>query len=270
MDPFLVTVQLESYDYVLFQQEVLEVFEGNAVAETFPGWEAVLVLSVSDGALQPGVVFSGQDQHFSNNLSLSFLVLSGSDLVEHRQQEYNFIPLIQQEESVILDILKLLIILSQPLTNFIIVGNFTSFYVLVALLNLSIEHISFEIIFLVVFDKTNRVVNDLLLFFELAGVDDDQILAQVQFAHILAETTVHGQGKGQFLLHLLLKVAGDFMLEELLPAHSIFGVGPEHLPDELFAHVGDVVDSSREVKIFLVDHNFEFVDVFGVEGGSGY
>ena len=105
MDPFLVTVQLESYDYVLFQQEVLEVFEGNAVAETFPGWEAVLVLSVSDGALQPGVVFSGQDQHFSNNLSLSFLIFSGSDFIEHRQQEYDFIPLIQQEESVILDIL---------------------------------------------------------------------------------------------------------------------------------------------------------------------
>ena len=59
------------------------------------------------------------------------------------------------------------------------------------------------------------------------------------------------------------------MLEELLPAHSIFGVSPEHLPDELFAHVGDVVDSSREVKIFVVDHNFEFVNIFGVEGGSG-
>ena len=71
------------------------------------------------------------------------------------------------------------IILSQPLTNFIIVGNLTSFYVLVVFLNLSIEHISFEIIFFVVFDKTNRIVDDLLLLFELAGVDDDQILAQV-------------------------------------------------------------------------------------------
>ena len=60
------------------------------------------------------------------------------------------------------------------------------------------------------------------------------------------------------------------MLEELLPAHSIFGVGPKHLPYELFAHVGYVVDSSGEVKILLVDHNFEFIDVFGVEGGSGY
>ena len=171
---------------------MLEIFEGNAIAETFPGWEAVLILSVSDGALQSGVVFSGQDQHLAYNLRLSFLILSGSDLVEHRQQEYNFIPLVQKEESVILNILQLLIILSQPLTNFIIIGNFSSFDVLVILFDLAIEHISFELIFLVIFDEANRIVNNLLLFFELAGMNDHQILAQVQFAHILAETAVHG------------------------------------------------------------------------------
>ena len=60
------------------------------------------------------------------------------------------------------------------------------------------------------------------------------------------------------------------MLEELLPAHSVFGVGPEHLSDKLFAHVGYVVDGSREIKILLIDHNFQFIDIFGVEGGSGY
>ena len=60
------------------------------------------------------------------------------------------------------------------------------------------------------------------------------------------------------------------MLEELFPAHSVFGVGPEHLPDELFAHVGDVVDGSGEIEILLVDHNFQLIDIFGVEGGSRY
>ena len=164
----------------------------------------------------------------------------------------------------------MLIIFSQTLANFVIVGDLPAFYVLVALLNLAIEHISFELIFLVVFDEANRVVDNLFFFLELTWVDDHQILAQVQFAHVLAETAVHGEGERQFLLHLLLEVAGDLMLEKLLPAHSIFGVGPEHLPDELFAHVGDVVDGSGEVKILLVYHNFQLIYVFGVEGGSGY
>lgn len=54
------------------------------------------------------------------------------------------------------------------------------------------------------------------------------------------------------------------MLEKLLPTHAVLGVGPEHLSDELLAHVRDVVDGSREVEVFLVNHDLELVDVLGV------
>lgn len=54
------------------------------------------------------------------------------------------------------------------------------------------------------------------------------------------------------------------MLEELLPAEALFGVGFEHLSDEIFAHFRDIVDSSREVIVLLVYHHLQLVDVLGV------
>lgn len=59
------------------------------------------------------------------------------------------------------------------------------------------------------------------------------------------------------------------MLEEFLPAESFLGIGFEHASDEVFAHIGDVVDGSWEIEVFLSDHGFEFVDVLGVVGRTG-
>lgn len=58
------------------------------------------------------------------------------------------------------------------------------------------------------------------------------------------------------------------MLEKFLPTHTILGIGFEHLSNELFAHVGYIIDGSWEIKVFLVDHNLELVDVLGIIWGS--
>ena len=54
------------------------------------------------------------------------------------------------------------------------------------------------------------------------------------------------------------------MLEKFFPAHPILGVSSEHFSDELFAHIGDIVDSSRKIKVFFVDHDLELIDVLSV------
>ena len=107
-----VVVHLELDDNVLLKQEVLEVLEGNTLGEGFPAGQSVLVLSVSDGVLQLLVVFPGLSQHFPRHLRLPFAVLPAPGLVEHRQQKNDLVPLVQQEESVVLDVLQYLVVLA--------------------------------------------------------------------------------------------------------------------------------------------------------------
>lgn len=162
------------------------------------------------------------------------------------------------------------IVLSEPLVNFIVVFELLSFEVLGILLDLTVEHVSLEIVLLVVLHQIDGVVDNLLLLFELAWMDNHQILTEVQLAHILAQTAVHRQGQRQLLLHLLLQVPRHLVLKQLLPTDPLLGVGLQHLPDQLLAHLRDGVYGSREVKVLLVDHDLQLVDVFGVVGRPVY
>lgn len=191
LSPFLVVVHLDCHNHMLFQQEVFKVLEGNALAETLPGSKVVLVLSVADGALQLGVVLSCQKQDLSDDLSLPFLVLPTSDLVEHRQQEDNLVPLIQQEKCVILDVLKLLIVVSKAFFNLVVIVQLPSLDVLIGFLDLAIEDVALEVILFDVFYHVYYVVDDLLLLLELTWVDYHQVLTQVQLTDVFAQTAVH-------------------------------------------------------------------------------
>lgn len=133
---------------------------------------------------------------------------------------------------------------------------------------LAIDHVPLELVLFVVTNQFDGIVHNLLLFPELTRMDDDKILAEVQFADIFTQAAIHGESQRQFLLHLLLQETSDLMLEKFLPTHSFLGIGLQHLSDQILAHVGDVVDCPREVDVLLVDHHLEFIDVLGVEWRS--
>jgi hypothetical protein len=127
-----------------------------------------------------------------------------------------------------------------------------------------------EIVLLAVLHQVDRVLDHLLFLPELRRVDYHQILAQVQLAHVFRQTAVHRERQRQLLLHLFLDVAGHLVLEQLLPTESFLGVCFEHPSNEVFAHLRDVIDGSREVEIFLSNHCLEFVDVLGIIGRSAW
>lgn len=197
---------------------------------------------------------------------MSLPVLPAAELVEDREQENYLVSLIQQEESVVLNVLQHLVVLPQTLAHLVVVFELGTLEVLGVVFELAVEQVALEVVLLVVLDQPHGVVDQFLPLPELAGVDDDQILAEVQLADILREGPVHGQSQGQLSLNLLLQVSGDFMLEEFLPAEAVFGIGPQHLFDQLFRHIRNGVDGSREVVVLLVYHYFELVDVLGVVG----
>ena len=96
--------------------------------------------------------------------------------------------------------------------NLVVVFELGTLEVLRVVFELAVEQVALEVVLLVVLDQPHGVVDQFLPLPELAGVDDDQILAEVQLADILREGPVHGQIQGQFSLNLLLQVSGDFML----------------------------------------------------------
>ena len=112
LSPFLVIIHLEFDYHMLLQQEMLEVFKCNTFTKTFPWTQTVLILPIFDSALQLRVILPCKHKHLSNNLSLSLLLLPTSYFIQHRQQKDDFVPLIQQKERIVLNILQLLIIIS--------------------------------------------------------------------------------------------------------------------------------------------------------------
>ena len=60
---------------------------------------------------------------------------------------------------------------------------------------LSVEHVSFEVLLFVVFDQINSIVDNLFLLPELTRMNYHQILTEIQFAHILTQTAIHSQSQ---------------------------------------------------------------------------
>jgi hypothetical protein len=80
---FFVAFQLEANDDLFFQQEVFEILESDAFDEGFPTGKTVLVLAITDGALQSLVVFSCLAEDLPDDLRLTFAFPSASDFVEN-------------------------------------------------------------------------------------------------------------------------------------------------------------------------------------------
>lgn len=54
------------------------------------------------------------------------------------------------------------------------------------------------------------------------------------------------------------------MLEQLFPADSFLGVGLQHPFNEVLTHVRDVVDTAGEIKVLLVYHGLQLIDILCV------
>lgn len=110
--PFLVAVHLELDDHLFFQQEMMQPLERYTLCKGLPRGKVVLILLVSDCALQQGIVIPGLHQDLADDLVLSFPVFLASDLVQHREQEDDLISFVQDEEGIVLDQLRQLVILA--------------------------------------------------------------------------------------------------------------------------------------------------------------
>lgn len=94
LSPFLVAVHLELDDHLFFQQEMMQPLERHTLCKGLPRWKVVLILLVSDRALQQSIVFPGLHQDLADDLVLSFPIFLASDLVQHRKQENDLVSFI--------------------------------------------------------------------------------------------------------------------------------------------------------------------------------
>lgn len=74
---------------------------------------------------------------------------------------------------------------------------------LVACLNLLFKP-TLELLLFLVLDDIDCIVDHILPLLELTGVDDDQVLVQIELAHIFRNLAGHCQGQVQLLFHFLL------------------------------------------------------------------
>lgn len=131
---------------------MLHVLEGHTLAESLPGWQLVLVLLLSNRLLQRLIVLPSLSQNLADDGGLSFAVFATTELVQDRQQEDDFVPLIQQEICVVLNIHQHLVVLSQTCIDLVVVFDLSSFEIFFVSFDLAIEHMPLELILLVVLD----------------------------------------------------------------------------------------------------------------------
>jgi hypothetical protein len=135
-------------------------------------------------------------------------------------------------ERVVLDLVYDSFVLGDYVVDFVVVFQLISFDVFVVLFYGAVDHVALEIVLLVAFfDEVDGVLHGFFFLAEFAGVDDHEVLVEVEFADVVAEAAHHGEGERELLFHFLFDVAVDFVLEEVLPTHAVFGVGFEHFAD---------------------------------------
>lgn len=217
---------------------MLDILEGRAVDEVLPVLQVVGVLSLPDDLGQLLVVVPSGLGDGPQELGLALDCLLVPELAHHRQQEDDLVPFVQQEEGVVLNDVQDLLVFGGLLVEFAVVVQVfpLDFQLLVAGLNLLLEA-ALELLLLLVLDDVDCVVDHILSLLELAGVDDNQVLVQVELAHVLGDLAGHGEGEVQLLLHLLLQVVVDGVVEQLFPADALLGLGLQHLPDQPLAHL---------------------------------
>ena len=96
-----------------------------------------------------------------------------SELIHDRQQEDDLVSFIEQEESVVLDLMKYLFIFSHHVIHFIIVFQLFTLYLLVLFFYLDIVGTIEVLLFYALLHQVAGIVYYLLLFTEFTGVDND-------------------------------------------------------------------------------------------------
>ena len=191
--------------------------------------------------------------------------LLGLQLAHNRQQEDDLVPLVQQEEGVELNLVQDFLVFSHPV-HLAIVTDLLSLDAQSLLIRLDgFPHATLEVLLLAVADDPSSVVDDVLLLLELAGVDDDQILLQVQLADVIGDFSLHGQGETEFVPHLVLHVGVDGVLEQFLPAEPVLRVALQHLPDQFLVQFGDAVYLAGKLDVLSQDDTLELDHVAGIE-----
>lgn len=85
------------------------------------------------------------------------------------------------------------LILSFAFIEFVIVFYILSLdaIIIAVLFDVLFEYIPFEFLLFAFLDHIDCIFNDFLFLFELAWVDDDKILIEVQLADILTDAPIH-------------------------------------------------------------------------------
>ena len=174
---------------------MLNILEGRTIDEIFPIVQLVTILTFLNHFREFLVVFLGGISDFSDQLLLPLdsrpLV---SKLVHNRNQEDDFVPLVEQKESIFLDLVE----------NFLIFAHIVELSIIVYILSLDCHffigfhlfpHSALEVFLFVIVDDADCIVHYIFFFLEFTGMDDDEVLVQVQLAHIVCDFSFHRQGQ---------------------------------------------------------------------------
>lgn len=194
---FLRALHLELHDDLLLKKEVFQILEGNALQELFPDWQFVLILLITDGLLKFLVVHPGELEQQADDEGLVLAVLFAAELVHDGEEEDDLVALVEQEVGVLLDLVDQLLVLSLGVIHLVVVLELLTLHVLISLLDLPVVDSPLEVLLLAaLLHQVHRVLHHFFFLAELAGVDDHQVLVEVQLAYVFAETTIHGEGQG--------------------------------------------------------------------------
>lgn len=107
-------------------------------------------------------------------------VLLAAKFVHNREQEDDLVALVEQEVSVLLDLIDQLLVLGFSVIDLVVVLELLSLDILIGLLDLPVVDGALEVLLLAAFfHQVHGILYHFFLLPELTGVDNHQILVQV-------------------------------------------------------------------------------------------
>lgn len=95
---------------------------------------------------------------------------------------------------------------------------------------------------------------------------DNFVVIDVESAQIHLKRSLTVQSFLQILLNLVIQKSVDWVVEEIVPVNSFLRVNDEHLSENIFRFLGDIINFLRNIQWLILNSLYELNHVCGSEG----
>lgn len=129
-----------------------------------------------------------------------------------------------------------------------------------------LDHLALVLSLFLALDHSVDVVIQIFFLLDIRRVLDNLVVIDVESAQIHLKRSLTVQSFLQILLNLVIQKSVDWVVEEIVPVNSFLRVNDEHLSENIFRFLGDIINFLRNIQWLILNSLYELNHVCGSEG----